>query len=308
MRSSPRLLARALPLVIAGGLAVSWLDGQEPPVFTPFTDRSEVSAVLVAVTVKDSHGAPVATLKRDKFRLFVDDIEFPIRSFAREAVLPLSLAFVLDISGSMEGRRLHRADEVILEFLRQRGRDDEFSLITFGADEVARRLPFGTDPSLLPRILESLHGFGTTALYDTLTATPQIMRGARNPRRAVLLMTDGVDTASKVSPAEAQNVLEGMQDPLYAFGIEPPPPEPGQETYESLLSRLAEASGGRYIKVGDVAELPLLGRELRRELATRYIITFEPSGVGTVKWRRLRVVVEGPYKVIAREGYRGTLP
>ena len=104
-------------------------------------------------------------------------------------------------------------------------------------------------------------------------------------------------------------VLEGLADPLYALGIEPPPPEEGSpESYEALLERFATASGGRYIRVDNAAKLPTFAKALRQELAMRYIITFEPSGLGMVKWRKLEVRVDGAYNVMERQGYRGTLP
>jgi VWFA-related protein len=294
-----------LTVAVAAGSVLAQATGPEGS----FAERTEVSSVLVPVTVKDRRGRLVATLERERFRLFVDGIEFPIASFWREGGLPLSIAFVLDNSGSMGGRRLSRAREVILEFLRQRGPEDEVCLITFGAGEVKRRHKFGTDPGLMPRILQSLRGYGTTALYDMVAAAPQVMDGATKIRRVVILFTDGVDTASQLTAADAVRVLEGLNDPLYVFGIEPPPEaEDLEETYEELLKRFASASGGRYIRVSNASQLPALGRELRQELTLRYILGFTPSGVGVSRWRNIEVRVDGPVEIQARHGYRGTLP
>jgi len=294
----------------AAGLALAgFLTASAPVGAQGFADEAEVAEVLVPVTVRDAKGRLVADLEREKFHLFVDGMEFPIRSFWREGGLPLSLAFLLDTSGSMGTRRLGKAAEAILEFARHFKAEDEACLITFGAAEVKRRLPFGTDPGFLRRILESLSGFGTTALYDLLTVTPRVMEGAKNSRRAILLFTDGVDTASQYAAADAVKVVESLADPLYVFGIEPPlPADASAETYEALLTRFAVASGGRYLRVEDLAALRGMSQELRRELTQRYIIAFAPSGVGTAKQRALTVKVDGPFKVVARHGYRGTLP
>lgn len=304
-----RLAGGALLLsVLIFGIGVPAV-AQDDVTVDRFRDQTEVSSILIPVTVRDSKGRLVANLEQKKFHLLVDGIEFPIHSFWREGGLPLSIAFVLDTSGSMGGRRLSRARQVILEFVRERGPDDEMCLITFGGKEVKRRLKFGVDPALLPHILEPLKGYGLTTLYDVMAAAPQIMEGAKNVRRVILVFTDGVDTASGLTADDVAKVMESITDPLYVFGIEPPPPMPGApETYEAVMERLAKASGGRYIRVGDVAKLPQLGQELRRELTMRYIITLQPSGIGTSKWRTLEVKVDGPYQAQTRRGYRGTLP
>jgi VWFA-related protein len=304
-RSSRRRRRRpgAPALALAAALLGGGVSAQD------FADQAEVAEVLVPITVRDARGRLVGNLEKAAFRLFVDGIEFPVRSFWREGGLPLSLAFVLDTSGSMGTRRMSRAREAILELAGMLAPGDEVCLITFGAGEVKRRLPFGTDPRLLPRILDPLSGFGTTALYDVLSVTPRAMEGARNARRAILLFTDGVDTASELSADAALKIVESLADPLYVFGIEPPPPPPGAaETYEALLARIAAASGGRYLPIGDAAGLHAAALGLRRELTQRYIIAFPPSGVGTAKQRTITVKVAGPYQVVARQGYRGTLP
>jgi Ca-activated chloride channel family protein len=304
-RVAGRLPAWALALLCAAGPVAA----QTVPPGDVFTDSYDVSAVLIPVTVRDAKGVPIAHLTQDRFDLRIDGIRFPIRSFWREGGLPLSLAFVVDVSGSMNGRRLAQVQAVVAEFLRQFRSDDEVSLITFGADEVRRVLPFGAGASRVGGVVDGLKGYGTTALFDTVSQAPLFMEGARHDRRAIVLFTDGVDTASQLGGPEAARILESLNEPLYGFGIEPPPPEPGQDdSYEALLTRLADASGGRYLKAATVAELGPLARQLRRELSARYIIAFQPSGVGSVQWRRIEVLVKGRYQVFAREGYRGTLP
>lgn len=298
-------------ILVAAGLAVAGMafaDAQPPS--PSFRDQSEVPLVLVPVAVRDGRGRMVANLERERFRLYVDDMEFPIQSFWREGTLPVSYAFVLDVSGSMQGRRLSQAREVVLGFLRQLGPEDEVSLVTFGAGKVIRQLPFGADLSLVPELLDSLRGYGTTALYDVLGASPQVMEGARHLRRAIFLFTDGVDTASQLDPSEAVEVLQSLEDPLFVFGLEPPPVDDDEDevSYETLLRQFAAASGGRYLAVPDAGRLPRLANDLRRELTMRYIIAFQPSGIGTARWRTIRVVVTGPFQVSNRQGYRGTLP
>jgi VWFA-related protein len=295
-----------LGLALAASAGAATGEPTNPKVFEA---SASVSSVLVPVTVRDSKGRLVPTLEQKRFHLVVDGIEFPIKSFWREGGLPISYTFILDTSGSMGRRRLVKAREAILEMVKQLRQQDEVCLITFGAAEVKRRMAFPGDPAELAELLDALRGFGTTALYDVLTITPRAMDGARNVRRAIVLFTDGVDTASEMKPEDAVKVLEGLSDPLYALGIEPPPADEGPEdSYEQLLARFATASGGRYLRVDTAARLPEFAHELRRELSMRYIIDFQPSGVGTSKWRPIEVRVDGDYDVAARQGYTGTLP
>lgn len=261
------------------------------------------------VTVRDAKGRLVAHLEKDAFRLFVDGMEVPITSFWREGGLPIAYVFVVDTSGSMNGRRLAKVREAIGEFLRGLKAGDEVSLITFGANEVHRKLRLGADPRALPPLLDRLSGYGTTALYDVLSAAPRFFEGSKALRRAALLFTDGVDTASQLTAEGALALLQDLQDPLYVFGIEPPPGEAAEGlTYEALLQRFAQATGGRYLRVETLDSLRSMAQDLRRELGQRYIIAFTPSGVGEVRWRKLAVQVKGAYTVVTRAGYRGTLP
>lgn len=300
-----------LRLLIAAGLVSTNLQDSQAPAaqLESFREHAEVTTVLVPVTVRDKKGRVVAHLDKDAFRLFIDGLEFPISSFWREGGLPIAYVFVVDTSGSMNGRRLAKVREALAELTKWLKPQDEVSLITFGAGEVHRRLRLGAKPSLLFPILEQLSGYGTTALYDVLTVAPRFFDGAKALRRAALLFTDGVDTASQLTAEGAMTLLEDVADPLYVFGIEPPPGEAERGlSYEDVLSHFAAATGGRYLRVEKLEELAILARELRRELGQRYIIAFTPSGVGEVKWRQLSVRVKGPYTVVTRTGYRGTLP
>lgn len=295
-----------LALVVPGARVAVAADPATPRMFEA---TASVSSVLVPVTVRDSKGRLVSTLDQKRFHLVVDGIEFPIKSFWREGGLPISYTFILDTSGSMGRRRLGQARDAILAMVKQLRKQDEVCLITFGAAEVKRRMVFPGDPLELGALLEPLKGYGTTALYDVLTVTPQAMEGATNVRRAIVLFTDGVDTASDMKPDDAVKVLEGLSDPLYVLGIEPPPSEEGPEdSYEQLLERFATVSGGRYLRVDTASRLPEFALGLRQELSMRYIIDFQPSGLGASKWRQIEVRVDGRFDVSARQGYTGTLP
>jgi Ca-activated chloride channel family protein len=209
----------------------------------------------------------------------------------------------------MMGRKMSGSQELMTAFLDNRREDDQIALWTFGDDRVLERFPFGMGWYLLPRVLETLKPWSTTALYDMVQMVPDILEKARHHRRAAILLTDGVDNASIMTAEEATAVAHRLETPIYVLGVEPPPPmaTPGGPSYEEILTLIANASGGHYRRIPRAEEMPEVVDELLNELSSRYILTFETSGIGQRKWRPIEVTVDG-YQVTTRSGYVGTLP
>jgi Ca-activated chloride channel family protein len=274
-----------------------------------YTGQLQVDAVVVPVTVRTPSGRVVADVAPGRFHIYVDGMEVPIADIAREEDLPLSLGFILDTSGSMAGRKMTACRELITAFLDQRRTEDQLALWTFGDGRVQERFPFNMGWYLLPRILETLRPWSTTALYDMIQRVPDVMARATHPRRAAILLTDGVDNASEVGHAEATTIAQGLHTPVYVLGVEPPPsPESSSgPTYEEVLELIADSSGGHYRRIPTTEDMPEAVERLLNELSSRYILSFETSGVGQRKWRPIEVRVEG-YEATTRRGYEGTLP
>jgi Ca-activated chloride channel family protein len=285
-----------------------WGVASTEPTLAQYEGRVEVAAVVAPVTVRDARGRIVTNVARRRFHLYVDGIEVPIRDFALESDLPLSLGFVLDTSGSMAGRKMASCQALIGAFLGERRQDDQLALWTFGDERVQERFPFGMGWYLLPRVLEAIRPWSTTALYDMIQRVPDVMERASHHRRAAILLTDGVDNASRMTADEAARIAEGLDTPIFALGVEPPPAPGGDNlSYERVLTVIAESSGGRYRRIPTTEEMPEVARTLLKELSSRFIITFATSGVGQTKYRSLEVTVDG-YRAFSRKGYTGTLP
>ncbi len=299
MNSGPAIVAMLLAagLLVAGEAAAQY-EGQV-----------DVNAVVVPVTVRNRSGRVVTGVARGKFHLVVDGFEVPIRDLDLESDLPISLGFILDTSGSMMGRKMSGSQQLITAFLMHRRQDDQLALWTFGDDRVMERFPFGMGWYLLPRVLETLKPWSTTALYDMVVRVPEMLEKARHHRRAAILLTDGVDNASQFSADEAAALAQRLETPIYVLGVEPPPPTVGIEgsSYEEILTYIADASGGHYRRIPQAEEMPKVVDELLKELSSRYILTFATSGAGQRKWRSIEVVVDG-YEATTRSGYTGTLP
>ncbi len=300
----PRLACpRGLAAAIVGCLAI-------PAVcVAQYRGQVEVDAVVTAVTVRDDKDRLVTEVPRKAFHLYVDGMEVPIRDLSRESDLPLSLGFIIDTSGSMAGQKAAACRDLVTAFLGERRPEDQVALWTFGNDRVLERFPFGMGWYLLPRVLETLRPWSTTALYDMIQRVPDVMERATHPRRAAILLTDGVDNASEISAGAATQIAQGLQTPIYVLGVEPPPHNPGEDgqSYEDILTLIATSSGGHYRRIPSTVAMPEEVRALLAELSSRFIVSFTTSGVGMRKWRTLEVAVDG-YHAVARKGYMGTLP
>ena len=299
MRAGRAVLGASLAAVLAvGAVAVAQYQGQV-----------DVNAVVAPVTVRKASGRVVTGVPRRSFHLYVDGMEVPIRDLDLETDLPISLGFILDTSGSMAGRKMTGSQQLINAFLQHRREDDQLALWTFGDERVMERFPFGMGWYLLPRVLETVKPWSTTALYDMVQRVPDVMEKASHHRRAAILLTDGVDNASHISADEATALAKHLQTPIYVLGVEPPPPirDVSGSSYEEILTLIADASGGHYRRIPRAEEMPGVVDELLNELSSRYILTFATSGVGQQKWRRLEVEVDR-FDATTRSGYVGTLP
>jgi Ca-activated chloride channel family protein len=278
------------------------------PVAAQYGGEVDVNAVIVPVTVRDGKGRVVRGVPRSRFHLMVDGYKVPIRDLHLENDLPISLGFILDTSGSMAGRKLDGSRNLVMAFLEERRQEDQLALWTFGNEQVVERFPFGMGWYLLPRMLETLKPWSTTALYDMVRRVPEVMEKADHHRRAAILLTDGVDNDSEISAGEATEMARGLETPIYVLGVEPPPArDSGAPSYEDILTLIADNSGGLYRRIPRAEQMPEVARTLLDELSSRYILTFTTSGVGQRKWRPLEVRVNG-YSTVTRTGYVGTLP
>ena len=279
------------------------------PVAAQYEGHVDVNAVVVPVTVRNHAGRVVTGVSPNRFSLAVDGFQVPIRDLELESDLPISLGFILDTSGSMMGRKMRGSQQLITAFLQHRRPDDQLALWTFGDNRVLERFPFGMGWYLLPRVLETIKPWSTTALYDMVLRVPEVLEKARHHRRAAILLTDGVDNRSEISGEQATTVARRLDTPIYVLGVEPPPApvDVNGPSYEEVLQLIADASGGHYRRIPRAEDMPEVVDALLHELSSRYILTFVTSGVGQRKWRTIEVTVEG-YQVTTRSGYTGTLP
>jgi Ca-activated chloride channel family protein len=280
--------------------------GQEPeaPTF-----KSGVDLVTVSAVVRDRDGRLVGTLTRDDFDLVDSGVSRPITDFRTEQS-PLSLGVLVDVSGSMdvtaklEGVR--QAAHHLLSWMRPGV--DEAALFMFHTS-LTEVVPFTKETDRIRTGLERMSPFGATSLYDATAATAERVVERGRLRRAVVVLTDGLDTASRLTPAEVSGIASAIDVPVYVLAVVSRVDNPDdelslqEETAEQAdLSDLARWTGGALIVASQPAQASLAARQIVTELRNQYLIVFEPGEKPGWHPLELRLRQRG-LTVRARSGY-----
>src|SRR5689334_1740160 len=178
--------------------------------------KVDVDLVMINVSVSDSENHLLTELKPENFQIFEDKVEQQIRYFSSEAA-PVSLGIVFDISHSME-RKLSFAKDAALRFLQTGTPDDEYFLIEFSTrPRVAEG--FTTDIRRLRDRLTLTPAEGATALYDAVYLGLSKLKSGQNPKKALLLITDGEDNHSRYSRGEIRDVVRESDAQIYVLDL-----------------------------------------------------------------------------------------
>lgn len=307
------LPALLLPLLLGGTGA---LQGQPPEPGPPsFSDQVSVGWVMVPVIVRSGAGY-ANNLDQDDFRLLVDDRPVRIAEFERRADAPASMIVLQDLSGSMgNAGKLASSREAVRFFLDRSLAGDEFALATFSGGDVAVEVPFTADASVLREAAEAWTAWGTTALHDAVAWMPEISLAGRNPKRFALLITDGVDNASRITPEQAREIVREAQLPTYVLGLGAGDPyelsTEGEKVYRyaDVLNLLASTTGGRYFPITGAEDLKEALTAIAEDIRHQYVLGF-PTGEGPSRFRTVKVEVKGKDRrtIVFRRGYKGTPP
>lgn len=277
----------------------------QPPVAT---FKSSVDLVRIAAVVRDHKGRFVQDLTANDFEVIDGGQRRRIADF-RHDLGGVSVALLFDASGSMEGQlsNAREAAEHVLSWLDDR---DEAAIFSFDTrlDEI---MPFASGLKSLPKTISGLVPFGATSLHDAIAQTAKRAGAREGRRRAVVVLTDGNDNASRLSPPEVSAIASEIDVPVYLMGIVPSIDNPSSETAtssaeRSALSRsladLATWTGGHVFTASTPGQRSQAARQIVDELRHQYLIAFEASG--NPGWHQL--VVRARQKdltVRARSGY-----
>ncbi|HEY3055581.1 MAG TPA: VWA domain-containing protein [Thermoanaerobaculia bacterium] len=304
---------RQLGLVALLALATA-ASAQEQPAQT-FSETVSVGYVMVPFTVLARNGAPITNLRGRDVALFVDGARVRTDMFEESLNAPVSWTILLDSSGSMAlAGKMDAARAAVSTLLDHRKPGDDFALYVFAESEVREVVPFTNDGDAIRRAMFEVRPWGKTAFFDALATMPERSQLGKNPTRAIILLSDGIDNASRHTRVSLARIFEGSSIPIYPLGLRDPAelkphqPVPYEELSDlDLLEAVATLTGGK-LHLGRSAEQLIRAVDaMQKDLRAQYLIGFSPTGKGEVKYRRISLQLAGRAKVVrVRAGYRGT--
>jgi Ca-activated chloride channel family protein len=255
------------------------------------TFKVNVRLVNVFATVTDESGAPVGSLAKADFHVFEDGEEQNITVFDRESGLPLSIVLAIDASLStrkdlpLELESARRFAHAILRPV------DAISVYQF-SQFVSEVIPFTRDLRVVDRGIARIHSQSSTALYDAVYLGARALI-PREGRKVLVVITDGGDTASKISYSEAVRAAQTAEAIVYSIIMVPIEASAGRDIGgEHALIQISHDTGGKYYYASNLNGLDKAFRQISEELRTQYLIAYYPPRRISGDFRQIQVVVE----------------
>ena len=271
--------------------------------------RIDVKLVRVIATVKDAAGGTVGGLTKDDFTIFDNGVRQEIAVFDRHTSQPLSIALLIDTSGSTN-KELKYEIESVSRFLRavfkSGNPEDRVALYSFNW-QVTRHADYSRRLESFDSQLRKLKGEAGTSLYDAIYLSAEDIQD-RPGRHVLVVVTDGGDTVSSKTYHEALRAVHNADAVLYSILVMPITNEAGRNIGgENALAGLAQSTGGKVFAPG-INGLDLVFDEILSDLRTQYMLAFYPKGVPSTKdpFHKLEIKASKPnLRVLARTGYYG---
>jgi VWFA-related protein len=266
--------------------------------------RAGVDVVSVAVTVLDANGRLVHGLSRDDFSVFDDGAEQPITQFVSERV-PVSLGILLDLSESMIGQRLEDAKFALERFVGDLlSQEDEAFLMVFN-HRPRLIAPWTLNPKQLSGRLDGVSPSGGTAVYDALMEALPLFARRAHQRAAIVVVSDGADTASDNDVKTVRTKLRRDEAFVYAIAIDAPGKRPVSGRVDPYALRaITDDSGGYTEVVRDSTELVPATARIADELNSQYLLGYVPPRPADGEYHSIRVRLRDPsYRIRSRRGY-----
>jgi Ca-activated chloride channel family protein len=286
------------------------LSAQAPPQF-----GLQTNLVVLSATAVDSKGRPVQDLRRDEVRILDEGRIQKITQFSKGPDLPCRLLLLVDASGSMNSElKASSSRMAVLQVLAALGPEDEVAMAGFDSRYFGL-VPFTKDKSKIETKFSELKPFGSTALHDALDHAASDLASHGEGRRAVVVITDGIDNSSHMNADEVIARSKALDVPIYSISVISPLDDPRSDLFAghdsptaaaagaAVLSHYSLLSGGASFAVSDFRSLKLAADQIANELKHQYRLGYDPPE-GPAHFRRIQVQATRRGVVIrTRSGY-----
>ncbi|MBV8114319.1 MAG: VWA domain-containing protein [Silvibacterium sp.] len=269
-----------------------------------FTLRRNVDEVVLNITVLDDNGRLVNDLNKDDFKIFEDGVPQTIASFQHQDI-PVSMGIIVDNSGSMRDKRA-AVNATALDLVKASNHEDEAFVVNF-SDEAFIDQDFTSDIGKLREGLSHIDSKGGTALYDAVVASAdQLSKGAKRPKQALLIITDGEDNASTFSLEQTIRRIQDLQGPIvYSIGLLFGEEGGGRESRRAkrALKLLSEETGGMSFFPKSLADVDPIAAEVARDIRNQYTVGYhstKPASLGGYRVVKVEAHAPSHGKLIVR--------
>src|SRR5579863_6204268 len=238
----------------------------------------DTTLVVIPVTVTDPMNRFVLGLDKKDISIFEDGVEQKITHFSGEDA-PLSVGILFDTSGSMD-LKTDTSHGAVSEFLKTMNAQDEAFLIQF-SDKAEVVEQFTGSPKDIEDRMGKLKTGGLTALLDAVELGVREMKRAKNPRKALVVVSDGGDNNSRYTGADIKDIVKEADTQIYAMGVFEPNFFPSLATElvsgPRLLAQIADQTGGRAFGASGFSQLPGIAEKIAIELRNQYVLAYYPT-------------------------------
>lgn len=268
---------------------------QQQPTFSSGTDL-----VILSASAVDGRGRPVTDLRREEVRVFEDGRPQKLEHFSQGREASARLLLLLDASGSMTGElKTSSTRMAALQILAALDPEDEAALAAFD-HKYWGVVAFTRDRRKVEEAMAEIEPFGATALHDALARASSDLASHGEGRRAVVVLTDGIDTSSQLMADEVLSRSQALDVPIYAVSVVSPLDDPKSDLFSGrerpaiataaagVLARYAELSGGAAFTVSEIGGLRAAATRIVSELKQQYRLGYDPPP-GPPRFRRIDV-------------------
>ena len=272
----------------------------QTPVGAPSAQfRADTNLVVIPVTVTDEMNRFVLGLQKEDFHLSEDGVEQNVAHFSGEDA-PLSVGVAFDESGSMD-YKLTTSREATAQFLKLLNRDDEAFLVEFG-DVAKLSIGLTVHVEEIQNALRNAQPAGLTAMLDAINLGLREIKKAKNPRKALVIVSDGGDNHSHYTSAEIESLVREADVQIYAMGVFEPTLSFGLTPEEisgpKLLSEITTQTGGRAFAAALASDLPSVAARIAVELRNQYVLAYySKNQARDGKYRKVEIKLSQPHGI-----------